>query len=447
MGYVIFWGCHIPARFPHLELSMKLVLETLGVHYIESERFTCCPENYGIKSLGHEAWLMTAGRNLAVAESLGMDILTSCNGCYSNLKSAWAEFRKDPYAVDRLNSYLKDDGLEYTGALEIKHFMEALYDDIMPAGIRRRVRRPLSGIKVGAHPGCHLLRPSEHLRFDEPFVAKKFDELISATSAESVKYESKFLCCGGSFNYAGEDELSLSAVRTKLKELTALDVDVIVTGCPTCYSQFDIGQLLLGRAGEKYAIPVLYYTELLGLALMLSPEQLALDRRRIPVDSLLEKIGRKEAETAPVKGVIDLAMMRQCVACGACNNDCPAVKVSNESFKPHDLFRQLLSGKLDAVVSSSEIWKCLDCYTCSEMCGQGIGMNRFFRQLRELALARGVAPEAVKASIDAFKKTGAVAKPGVAARKKLGLPEIKQAGGQELQKLLSRLEQKGSKQS
>jgi len=445
MAYVVFWGCHIPARFPHLEHSMKLVLDTLGVHYAESGRFTCCPENYGIKSLGHEAWLMTAGRNLAVAQSMGMDIVTSCNGCYSNLKSAWSEFRKDAFARQRLNKYLEGSGLEYNGHLEIKHFLELLYDDIMPAGIKRRVKRPLGGIKIAAHPGCHLLRPSTQLRFDEPFVAKKFDELIAATSAEPIKYENKFLCCGGSFNYAGEEELSLSAIRTKLKELTDLGADAIVTGCPSCYSQFDLGQLLLARSGEKFSIPVLYYTELLGLALMLSPEQLALDRHRIPVDSLLEKIGRKEAELAPVKGVIDLAMMRQCVACGACNNDCPAVKVSNESFKPHDLFRSLLSGKLDAVVSSPEIWKCLDCYTCSELCGQGIGMNRFFRQLRELALAKGVAPESVKASIDAFKKTGAVTRPSASTRKKLGLPDLKPEGEQELRQLLSRLESKGSK--
>jgi len=445
MGYVVFWGCHIPARFPHLEHSMKLVLDTLGVPYIESGRFTCCPENYGIKSLGHEAWLLTAGRNLAVAESMGMDIITSCNGCYSNLKSAWAEFRRDPYAVDRLNSYLKDDGLEYTGSLEIKHFMEVLYDDIMPAGIKRRVKRPLGGIKIGAHPGCHLLRPSSQLRFDEPFVAKKFDELIAATFAEPVKYENKFLCCCGSFNYAGEEELSLSAIRTKLNELSDLGADAIVTGCPSCYGQFDLGQLLLSRTAEKFSIPVLYYTELLGLALMLSPEQLALDRHRVPVEGLLEKIGRKEAELAPVKDVFDLAMMRQCVACGACNNDCPAVKVSNESFKPHELFRSLLSGKLDAVVGSPEIWKCLDCHTCSELCGQGIGMNRFFRQLRELALAKGAAPESVKASIDAFRKTGSVTRPGASARKKLGLPDLKPEGEHELRQLLSRLESKGSR--
>ena len=440
MAYVVFWGCHIPARFPHLEHSMKVVLDALGVSYLESNRFTCCPENYGIKSLGHEAWLMTAGRNLAVAEKMGADIVSACNGCYSNLKSAWAELRSDAAAAGRLNKYLSEFGLSYEGTGKVKHFIEVLYDDITPAGIRRRAKRPLAGLKVGAHPGCHLLRPANHLRFDEPFVAKKFDELIGATFAEPIKYETKFLCCGGSFNYAGEEELSLAAIRNKLKELTTLGADCIVTGCPSCYSQFDMGQLLLSRAGEKFALPVLYYTELVGLALGLKPEQLSLDRHRISVQPVVDKIAASEAEIAPVKGIIDLAMMRSCVACSACDNDCPSIKISNEAWHPHDIFKQILAGKLDEALASEELWKCLDCYTCSELCGNGIGMNRFFRQLRELALAKGKAPESVRAAIDAFKKTGAVTKVSATTRKKLGLGEAKSEGDRELVKLLSKLE-------
>jgi len=440
MAYMVFWGCHIPARFPHLEHSMKVVLDALGVHYTETSRFSCCPENFGVKSLGHSAWLLTAGRNLAVAEKQGLDLVTACNGCYSSLKSAWAELRADTFAQARLNQSIAEFGLEYNGSLEVKHFLELLYDDITPAGVRRRTRRTFTGIKLAAHPGCHLMRPSTQLRFDEPFVAKKFDELIAATGAEPIEYETRFLCCGGSFNYAGEEELSVAAIRTKLSELVRLGADAIITGCPSCYSQFDQGQLLLSRAGEKFEIPVLYYTELLGLALGFSSEELALDRHRVPVDSLLDKLAKKESEVAAVKGIIDLAMMRECVACKACDDDCPAVKISNQTWHPHEIFSRILAGELDAVLSSAEIWKCLDCYTCSELCGQAIGMNRFFRQLRELALAKGTAPQAVKAAIEAFQKTGAVTKASAAMRKKLGLKELKSEADQELKKLLSGLE-------
>lgn len=437
MAYVVFWGCHIPARFPHLEFSLKLVLSTLGSQFAESDRFSCCPENFGVKSLGHDSWLWTAGRNLAVAEAMGMDIVTACNGCYSSLKSAWAEFRKDPFAVQELNERIAEFNLEYHGSVQVKHFIEALYDDITPAGIRRRIKRPLRGIRVGTHPGCHLLRPSQNLRLDEPFVAKKFDELVAATGAEPLKYETRLLCCGGSFNYAGEQELALAAVRTKLKELTELGADAMVTGCPTCYSQFETGQMLLNRAGEKLSIPVLYYSELLGLALGLEPEKLALDRHRIPVNSLLSRLMQKEAEIEPVKGLLDLEMMRQCLACSACKDDCPASKISDQAWKPHEIFQKILAGKLDEVLCSVELWKCLDCYTCSELCGQGIGMNRFFRQLREMALARGTAPESVKAAIELFSQTGAVAKGSAAARKKLGLSELKPRSNEELAKLLA----------
>jgi len=445
MAYIIFWGCHIPARFPHLEHSMKLVLEALGIRFAETNRFTCCPENFGVKSLGHYAWLLTAGRNLAIAESMGMDIVSACNGCYSTLKSAWAELRSDSFSRNYLNDTLSEFGLKYRGTIKVKHFTEVLYDDITPAGIKRRIRRSLQGIRIASHPGCHLLRPSAHLRFDEPFIAGKFDQLIAATDADPIAYPTKFLCCGGSFNYSGDEDLSLQAVRTKLKEITELGADALVTGCPTCYSQFDTGQMMLNRAGEKFQVPALYYTELVGLALGISAQELALDRHRMPVDSLLAKLSQKEAQASPVKGIIDLAMMTECVNCSACDDDCPAIKISNQSFKPHELFQKILEGRLEEALAGREIWQCLDCYTCQELCGQGIGMNRFFRQLRELALDKGLAPESVKAAVSAFVKSGRVTKPSQMTRKKLGLAELKSEGDAELKKILSGLEKSGEK--
>lgn len=439
MVYVIFWGCHLPARFAHLEYSMKKVFEALGIRYSESDRFSCCPENFGIKSLGHYPWLFTAGRNLAIAESMGGDLVSACNGCYSSLKSAWSELRVDAFARNTLNDYLSEFGLAYKDTVRVRHFLEMLYEDITPQGIGRRSRRKLHGIKVASHPGCHLLRPSQHLRFDDPFSANKFDELISATGAMAIDYSSKFLCCGGSFNYSGEEELSLQAVRSKLIELKVLGADAIITGCPTCYSQFESGQVMLNRAGEKFEIPVLYYTELLGLALGMNAQELSLDRHRISVESLLNKILQKESETETVRDIFNLEMMQQCVYCSACDDDCPAVKLSNERFQPHELFRKILAGRLEEVLASREIWQCLDCYTCEELCGQGIGMNRFFRQLREMVLAQGKAPESVQNAIIAFRGSGYVTKPSQLMRKKLGLKEKKALGEEELKKMLERV--------
>ena len=160
---------------------MKKVLDALGILYAESNRFTCCPENFGIKAMGHYPWLLTAGRNLAIAETMGMDLVSACNGCYSTLKSAQAELRGDVMARQSLNQSLQGIGMEYQGTLKISHFLEMLFDDLSPAGIKRRIRRPLQGIKIAAHPGCHLLRPSTHLRFDEPFIASKFAESGAVT--------------------------------------------------------------------------------------------------------------------------------------------------------------------------------------------------------------------------------------------------------------------------
>jgi len=442
MSYVIFWGCHIPARFTHLEYSMKKVLDAFGVDYSENERFSCCPENYGIKSLGHENWLLTAGRNLALAEAMGRDLLCACNGCYSSLKSAQAELSWNNFARDRLNQALLEFGLEYQGTLQVKHFLEFFYEEITPSGIKRRIKRPLLEIPVAVHPGCHLLSPSKFLRFDQPLVAKKFDQLVSATYAKPIQYLTKFLCCGGSFNYAGEDELSLEAVRTKLKELNQLSASAIITGCPSCYSQFDTGQLLLQRKGEKFNIPVLYYTELLGLGLGFSSEELALDRHRISVDSLLEGLKEKEARLSRFKGIIDLEMMAQCLGCSACRDDCPGIKLTNGKFDPFEIFKQILNGELEEVISGKQIWQCLDCYTCYELCGQAIGMNRFFQELRRLSVGEGLGLDSVKSAIDSFKNTGLVVKPSQSVRKRLGLKELKPLPEAEIKGFFLKLNEK-----
>jgi len=135
-----------------------------------------------------------------------------------------------------------------------------------------------------------------------------------------------------------------------------------------------------------------------------------------------------------------VALLGTCYACGACKDDCPVCKV-DPTFQPTEVIGDLIRGDLDAVIERGELWKCLECYTCQELCHSRIGMAETFRQLKELAMEAGSGPESVSAAYAEFLKTGALGKPRESARKKLGLEPLPEGGGDAVARLLTKSEE------
>jgi len=434
---IIFWGCQIPARFPFIEKSIRTIFERLEYPLKDLDGFTCCPEKALINNLSHEAWYLTAARNLSIAEDMGEEItlIEPCNGCYSTLKTVNSELNFDLKLKEKVNRGLSSIGLTYHGKIDVKHLIEILHDVIGTYKIQLLVKAPLNGLKIAVHPGCHMTRPSSAIHFDDPLFPKKFDAIVTTLGAESAAYDSKMLCCGGELSNIGDLEEGEALIREKLLELKSRGIDAIVVACPACFKQFDSQQFMMQRKGEEFNIPVFFISELIGIAFNIPAKELGIDLHRVKTDSFFEKWNEHKERIKKVREYFDTDALKTCYECGACIDDCPAAK-SIEEYDPKEIFEKILKGEIDELIDDPRIWQCLECHTCSELCPQVFGMETVFTALKKLANSRGIKPSAVEKGQEMFRKTGKVGEPSLAQRTKLSLPEFPLSGKEELRKLL-----------
>jgi len=288
--YLLFKGCLIPTSLPYMEIAARKSLEILGVETTETDNFSCCPDPIGIKAISELTWLSVGARNLCIAQEIGKDILTLCNGCYETLKETSYALSEDSELLERVNKILLPLNRKYEGNTIVKHIAEVLYLDIGTNQITNMIKKPLYGLKVAAFYGCHLVRPSDVMNFDDPEEPKSLDELIVALGADSLPRMRKMFCCGAPLLGVNMD-LSLNIAKENLDNIKASGVDCIVTLCPFCQTQFDRNQKVVERRFNKeYNLPVFYYPELLCLALGVDPDQLGFDLHIVKVDQVLNKI-------------------------------------------------------------------------------------------------------------------------------------------------------------
>lgn len=432
--YGYFWGCYVQGRLPHIEKSTRAVMQHLGVDCADIEGLTCCPEKTTVANMGHDEWLVTAARNLAIAEDAGVDFLTPCPGCFGTLKGAAAEVASSAAAQGEVNRELRRVGRSYRGTARTAHILEFLHRDFGLSAIGERVTAPLTGMRIAIHYGCHLLKPSADLAVDDPAHPTKFDELVETLGATSVAYEGKLSCCGGLLSRVDDQDAAQAMARRKLRDVAAERADAICLACPACFMQYDTTQFLLQRKGEQIHVPVLYYTELLGLALGLAPDDLGLSSHRIDIQPFLIRWQGQREAIERVRERWDYDLLRKCAECGACAFDCPVTRV-DVAFDPNGIIRQLSDGQVDQVLREGEFWRCVECCTCREACFQRYSMMDIFRVAKQLAAERGVTPAGTAEGMAAFRKSGRLVEGSASQRKRLGLPEPAAAGGSELTQL------------
>jgi heterodisulfide reductase subunit B len=286
LKYLLFLGCVIPYRIPSYEVSARLVLERLGVEVVEMPDFNCC--GLPLDSVDHDAMLVLAARNLCLAEKEGLNILTLCPGCAGTLRKVNKHLQEDKKLKERVNGMLKEVGLEFQGGkIKVQHLIQALIDDVGLDRIKQEVTHPLSGLKVTEHNGCHVLRPAKYIGFDDPENPVLLKKLIEATGATCLDYMYETDCCGAPI-IGVNDQIPLHLAGDKLRNIKAVNAEMLITVCPFCHMMFDINQPRIERVlEEKFGIPVLHYPQLLGLAMGFTPEELALDELRVKPTKLL----------------------------------------------------------------------------------------------------------------------------------------------------------------
>lgn len=435
---VVFWGCTIPVRLPFIEKATRTVIADLGWQAVEPPGLTCCPESQLVKTAHETAYYATAARNLSIAREYAAALITPCSGCYSTFRQTAFRLSSDRKLRNRIEELLARTGHAISEMPKIWHLAEWLCEEIGPDILKQRMVRPLSGMRLAVHYGCHLLRPTPAVSWDNPVEPYKLERLMQALGAVVVDYPSKMECCGSGLERAGGKGVSRSLLARKFDDLRQRQVDALVVACPACFLQFDLSQAAGSSAtAQNTGVPVFYCAELVALALGHPPAELGLEMHRVPIANFLDKWTQKLEWRAQLASSFDLSGLETCVACRACDEDCPAR--SQEGFLPSQVLERLLAGELEKIIGGPEPWRCIECMTCFERCHSRLGMAWIFDRLKELARERGHLPAPLRAGYQSFLSTGVLGTPRTSTREKLGLPSLPSSGGPELREMLARI--------
>jgi heterodisulfide reductase subunit B len=286
MKYAFFPGCLIPAREPSYENSVRKIAPKLGIELVQMENANCCAP-FSVQSVDYTSWLALAARNLALAEQMGLNIVTLCNDCYESLLMTNTLLKENKDLKAKINEILADVGLEFKGKTDVKIFSDVLFEDVGLDKVKDVVKKPFNGLRVAVQPGCHLTKP-KRIHFAQRMATTALDALVEATGAQSVNYERKEACCGGPLRGLN-DEVALQVAKQKLDSMKAAGVDCVVTVCPFCFIELDIGQLeIKRRTNEEYGLPVLHFAEFLRMAMGMELEDWEIKGHRTPITKILE---------------------------------------------------------------------------------------------------------------------------------------------------------------
>jgi heterodisulfide reductase subunit B len=273
------------------EVSLKNTLPLLGVEVVDLQGFSCCGEP--LKSINQMLTLTLSARNLSICEKEGLDILVPCPMCHLALSETKNILDGDENMRERINSKLSGEGLEYKGTSRIFHIIDLVHDEIGLEAVMEKVVEPLSGLNFATHYGCHIFRPSDIGRPVDPENPKKMENILEALGARSDDYAEKLDCCGGPL-LPVHPETSLTKTGQKLKSIQKQEFSGMALSCPWCHKMYDSKQKKAGETvGAKLKVPVLYLTQLMGLAFGVEREKLGLDLNLSPVEMVLDR--EKEA--------------------------------------------------------------------------------------------------------------------------------------------------------
>jgi heterodisulfide reductase subunit B len=234
MNYAYFPGCKIPYHLPQYGESVQNVCAALGIGLTFME-FSCC--GWPLRHRSFEASMYAAARNLALAERKGLDILTPCKCCFGNLKHAQERLSRDERLRDIVTEKLKEEGLEPTKDVQVKHLLTVLDEDVGTHHLTRKAINPLTDLSVACHYGCHALRPSAVTGFDDPFAPTIFERIIQALGATTVDWDLRLECCG--YPLRGRDDVvSTALMRKKLENVRASGAQIMAVACTYCQMQF-----------------------------------------------------------------------------------------------------------------------------------------------------------------------------------------------------------------
>ena len=288
MKYALFLGCTIPARSRHYELSARKVAQRLGVEFVDQENFICC--GFPVKSAEKRSALILAAYNLALAEKNNLDLCSLCSSCTSALTEAAHDLSEHESERAEVNEVLGKVGLQFEGKVRVRHFARILYEEVGLESLKKSFVKSLEGLRVASHYGCHYMKPSEiYNNFDQVEDPHTLEEIVALTGASVVDYQNKKRCCGGPV-LAVDEKTSLSVAKEKLDDIKEAGADIINLICPFCSVMYDSNQKgIETRFNVGYNLPVLYLTQILGVAMGMDRKDLGLNLNVVKTKDVLAR--------------------------------------------------------------------------------------------------------------------------------------------------------------
>ena len=279
-------GCALEGTGHAYNRSTKVVGKALGLDLVEVKNWNCCGA-MEVKNIDPKIQTYLSSRVMSIAANeMGFDtVMAPCNGCYHNLKKAEYDLKNDAKSVEVVDRLSKKAGHEtyQAGQVETIHALDWIKDAIGEDGLRSRVKNSLKGMKIANYYGCMYTRPRHIFPEKDQGPGSEstskphyMDDLLAAAGAENVDFPLKTACCGGAHTLSDSDT-STKLVLNILNAAEASGAEVIATECPTCHSGLEMHQIRAEkRLGKKTSVKIVYFTQLIGLALGLSPRQVGL---------------------------------------------------------------------------------------------------------------------------------------------------------------------------
>jgi len=286
--YAYFPGCSVHSSAKEYGMSCNAVNAVLGIELVEIPDWNCCGSIDAVYAYNPLLSIALSTRNLSLAETMKMDIVTLCSACYFTLSRANKILHEDAGLKEKIDKVINDAGLKYAGGARVRHYLDILAKDVGFEKIAEHVKVPLKGLKVAPYYGCLLVRPPKISHFDDPEHPTSMDRLITVLGAQNVDYPDKTSCCGASLAITDESVM-MEMTKGLLLDAKDAEADCIVTPCPMCHFNLDAKQKdIESHFDIKIDLPILYITQLIGLAFGLDAKELGLHRNVVSPAKLLK---------------------------------------------------------------------------------------------------------------------------------------------------------------
>lgn len=283
MSIPYFPGCTLSTKAAGYDRSGRAVAEALGFPLEELEEWQCCGATFPLAT-DNSMSLLAPARLLTQVEKAGGKVTTLCAICFHVLKRSQTFLSDHPEMLERINWFTEEP---YNGQAQVTHFLGILRDELTWDGLKSRVTRPLNGMKLAPYYGCLLLRPQSEIMLDDPQTPTILHDCLSALGATPVDFPYQVECCG-SYLAVSKPELPEKLSQDILASARKHGAQAIVTACPLCQYNLDRPQQKLP---PEERIPVLYFTQLMALALGLDESTFGLEGTTVDPHPLFQQIG------------------------------------------------------------------------------------------------------------------------------------------------------------